>query len=78
MRRNERKLIVLRFVRDNEGVSARDVEDGLDLEFHRAGMCLYRYWVQGLLYRHSYFGLHKVYEISPKGLKRIAWLEKKL
>jgi predicted ArsR family transcriptional regulator len=70
------KLRVLQFVVDKGQVSAQDVSKELGLEIHNARMCLLAYHRQGLLSRSSFYGLHKVYSLTKKGLERLLWLKK--
>ena len=73
---NERKLAVLLVMRDLGEATAYDVWNSMedDASIYAIGMSLLRLHRQGLLNR---WGYPKTYEITEKGLERIAWLQEK-
>jgi len=75
VRRGERKLQVLLYASKHREFTSEDIARDLNLEIHNARMLLLKYHRQGLLSRHSFArGLWKVYDVTPKGLRRIDWL----
>lgn len=77
MRRNERKVQVLRFIvnRGGDSVTSSEVAEELEMEVHNARMCLLRLHRQGLLYRkRGTFGC-RFYNVTEKGRRRLHYLK---
>lgn len=75
--KNERKLEVLKYIEQEEVVTAEEVADAFDMEIHNARMQLKRYWKSGLLNRRviDMKTKKRAYMITEKGIGRISWLE---
>jgi len=77
---NERKRQVLEYVAHVGAVTSSKLAQALDLEIHNARVLLKKYSRQGLLSRRKadFEGARiwgtKVYEITERGLRRLAWL----
>ncbi len=76
MEYNKRKLEVLKAVYDLEEATSREVYNYLedDCSLNTIQVALLRYYRQGLLSRSGNY--EKVYEITPKGIERLTWLQK--
>jgi len=78
MHYNQLKLRVLRILSsgttDSSAVAAALSDSGVQLDMHAIRMALMRYYKQGLLRRERKLGVYS-YELSERGVRRLAWLE---
>jgi predicted transcriptional regulator len=71
MRRNQRKLQILRLLADN-ALSIEEIADVSEISTQSAAMCVLRYRRQGLIVAK----INGVYSITSRGLNRITYIEK--
>ena len=79
MHYNELKLLVLRILSekgtlDSAALAVALGASGVNLNMHAIRMALMRYYKQGLLWRERKSAVY-TYELSERGVRRLAWLE---
>jgi len=79
MHYNQLKLLVLRILSEKGTLDSAALATalgafGVNLNMHAIRMALMRYYKQGLLWRERKLGMY-TYELSERGVQRLAWLE---
>ncbi len=75
--RNELKLKILSFIRDNPGVTTFDISNALDLDYNLVTTSIYYYRIQALVRRdRERIGgrLRYVYSLTDRGKRKIEYL----